>query len=106
MMVDYSSPTTVLDEGTFTSVTIETIQNMIDKGNPAVTRQYYITNGDRILNPEWDPIEIVYNLGTTDVLHQIETMNVLLCMVIFFLVILTFLVSYYVIQNRFKLDRR
>lgn len=105
-VVDYSSPIAVLDENTLTSVSFSTIQDYINKGNPAVTPKYYVTNGDRILNPEWDPIDISYNLGTTDILNYLETMNILLCFVIFIMMILVFLVSFYIIQNRFKLDRR
>lgn len=106
MTVDYGSPITSLDSGTFNSTTLNTIQDLINSGNPDVTSKWIYSGMDRMINPDWDPIEITYSIGTTDLIHEIQTVNVLLCVLIFFMVIVTFFVAFYVVQNRFKLDRR
>lgn len=103
----YGYPVTSLDSGTFTVPGLTWIQNLINKGNPEITNPIrYDALGVSHANEEYSAIDIVYNLGTTDILHEIQTTNVLLCVIIFFLVIVTFFVAYYVVQNRFKLDRR
>lgn len=52
------------------------------------------------------PIDITYSAGTLDIIANLQTINVLLSIVIFFMFILTFLVSYYVIMTRLGMGGR
>ena len=52
------------------------------------------------------PIDITYSVGTLDIIANLQTINVLLSIVIFFMFILTFLVSYYVIMTRLGMGGR
>lgn len=66
----------------------------------------YITNTVSNLPLNTTPIDITYSAGTLDIIANLQTINVLLSIVIFFMFILTFLVSYYVIMTRLGMGGR
>lgn len=66
----------------------------------------YIANTVNALPLNISPIDITYSVGTYDILANLQTINVLLCVITSFLFIIMFLVSYYVIMTRLGMGGR
>ena len=66
----------------------------------------HITNTVSSLPLNTTPIDITYSAGTLDIIANLQTINVLLSVIIAFLFIITFFVSYYVIMTRLGMGGR
>ena len=66
----------------------------------------HITNTVSSLPLNTTPIDITYSAGTLDIIANLQTIKVLLSVIIAFLFIVTFFVSYYVIMTRLGMGGR